>query len=100
MKMYILIKDSIPIGYAIVAAAHASLKAYLEYHDQPDVSEWLSGPFYKVVCRVNGAEFEKAKEAGDFVAITESRLDAEEIALAFSPRPEWPKRFRFFQMYR
>ena len=31
MKMYILIKDSVPIGYAIVAAAHASLAAYLKF---------------------------------------------------------------------
>ena len=28
--------------------------------DRPEVAEWLSGPFYKAVCKVNASEFEKA----------------------------------------
>jgi len=78
MKMYILIKESVSIGLAA----------------------WLSGPFFKVICRVNDAEFERAKDAGDFVIVTESKLDDEEIALAFKPRAEWPRSFQFFQLYR
>ena len=54
MKMYILIKESVPIGFALVAAAHASLAAYLRFREAPETSEWLSGPFYKTVCKVNG----------------------------------------------
>ena len=100
MKMYILIKESVSIGHAIVAAAHASLKAYLEFEHEPEIEAWLSGPFYKVVCRVNDAEFERAKDAGEFVIVTESKLDDREIALAFKPRDEWPRSFQFFQLYR
>ena len=57
MKMYILIKDDVPVGFAVVSAAHASLSAYLRFKDAPEVEEWLSGPFYKVICRVSEKEF-------------------------------------------
>jgi hypothetical protein len=45
MKMYILIKESIPEGFAILAAAHVSLAAYLKFKDSLEINEWLSGPF-------------------------------------------------------
>jgi peptidyl-tRNA hydrolase len=100
MKMYILIKESIPLGFALVASAHASLAAYLKFQNTPEVAEWLSGPFYKAVCKVSDGEFEKAKEAGDLVVITESSLGGAEVALAFKPRAAWPKAFQFFKLYR
>jgi peptidyl-tRNA hydrolase len=100
MKMYILIKDDVPAGFAILAAAHASLAAYLKFKDSPEVSEWLAGPFYKVICRVNDKEFERAKECPDHVVMTESALDNRETAIAFKPRTEWPKAFRFFKLYK
>ncbi len=100
MKMYILIKDSVPPGFAILAAAHASLAAYLKFRDRPEVSQWLSGPFYKVICRVSAEEFEKAKTVEDGVVLTESALGGEEVAIAFRPREEWPKSFKFFSLYK
>ena len=100
MKMYILMKESVPLGNAIVAAAHASLAAYLKYQDSPEVKQWLSGPFYKVVCKVNEAEFERVKTEPNHVVITESALDNQEVAIAFKPREDWPKAFRYFRMYR
>ena len=98
--MYILIRDDLPVGNAIVAAAHASLAAYLKFKDAPEVAEWLSGPFYKTICKVSTAELEKAKEVPDHVVLTESTLDGQEVAIAFKPREEWPKSFRFFKLYR
>lgn len=100
MKMYILIREDIPLGFAVLAAAHASLAAYLKFKDTPEVTEWLSGPFYKAVCRVNDKEFEKAKECPDHVVLTESALDSQEVAMAFRPRQEWPKAFKFFRLFR
>src|SRR5688500_1997500 len=100
-KMYILIKESVPVGHALVAAAHASLAAYLRFSESPEVREWLSGPFYKTVCRVNEAQFRAARqECAEHVVITESALDGREVALAFKPRAEWPEAFRFFPLYR
>lgn len=100
MKMYILIKDSTPTGFAILAAAHASLAAYLKFSESAEMREWLSGPFYKVICRVTDEEFERAKTVPDHVVLTESALDNQEVALAFKPRAEWPKMFKFLKLYR
>jgi peptidyl-tRNA hydrolase len=100
MKMFILIRDSIPTGFALVAAAHASLACYLKFKDTPQVMQWLSGSFKKVVCRVTDQEFQKAKEFDDHVVLTESALDNREVAIAFKPREEWPKAFRFYRLYK
>ncbi len=100
MKMYILIREDVPVGYAVLAAAHASLAAYLKFKDSPEIIQWLSGSFYKAVCRVSDKEFEKAKECPDHVIITESALDHQEIAIAFKPREEWPKPFKFYCLFK
>lgn len=100
MKMYILIRESVPLGIAITHAAHASLACYLKFKDTPEVAEWLSGPFYKVVAKVTEAEFETAKKTEDHVVLTESRLQGQEVALAFKPRNEYPKHFQFYRLYR
>ena len=100
MKMYILVKESVPTGIAILASAHASLACYLQFRDSPEVAEWLAGPFYKVVCRVSDNEFETAKSFEDRVVLTESSLGNSEVAIAFRPREEWPKAFRFYRLYK
>ena len=98
--MYILIKDDLPAGFAVLAAAHASLAAYLKFKDSSEIVEWLSGPFFKAVCSVNDKEFENAKQCPDNVVITESALDNREVAIAFKPRQEWPKPFKFYKLYK
>ena len=100
MKMYILIRDDVPLGFAMVAVAHASLACYLQFQHTAAVSTWLSGPFFKAVCKVNAREFENAKAVADHVVLTESALGNQEVALAFCPREEWPRMFRFFKLYR
>ncbi|MBS2018749.1 MAG: hypothetical protein JST00_38135 [Deltaproteobacteria bacterium] len=100
MKMYILIRESLPVGNAIVAAAHASLACYLRYRDDPDVVAWLAGPFRKVVCRVSDEELERARALPDHVALTESSIGGAEVALAFKPRATWDKAFQYFRLYR
>ena len=97
--MYILIRQSVPLGHAVVAAAHASLAAYLKFADAPEVRQWLSGPFFKTVCKVDDAQFDRDRQCVDHVVITESSLGGQEVALAFKPRDEWPKEFRFFPLY-
>lgn len=100
MKMYILVKDSVPLGFAMVAVAHASLAAYLRFEEEAEVKAWLSGSFRKAICRVSDAQFDEAKNTPDCVVITESALDGQEVAIAFKPREEWPKAFKFFPLYR
>ena len=100
MKMYILVKEDLPIGQAMVAVAHASLAAYLKFEDREEVKKWLSGPFYKTICKVNDKEFEKAKSFEDSVILTESSLDDQEVAIAFCPRNDWPKPFKFYRLFK
>lgn len=76
MKMYILVRDDTPLGFAMVAVAHASLAGYLRFQDTPDVMEWLFGAFLKVVCKVSPRDFEKAKLIDDHLVITESVLES------------------------
>ena len=49
---------------------------------------------------MNDEEFEKAKPFDDHIAPTESALSGQEIAIAFKPRDEWPKPFRFYSLFR
>ena len=102
MKMYILVKDSHPVGRAMVAAAHASLAGYLEFQSFHDTKEWIKGPFVKVVCKVTDTDFRLAKEYNNFLVITESELSDEEVAIVFAPRPDaiWPKPFQYYALYK
>ena len=84
--MYILVRESVPLGFALLATAHASLAAYLKFRDAEAVKTWLSGPFYKVICKVSDEEFERAKTVEDHVFLTESALEGQEVAIAFQPR--------------
>ena len=98
--MYILIRESVPTGFAVLAAAHGSLACYLKFREAPEVAAWLAGPFYKAVCRVSDAEFERAKAVEDHVVLTESALEGQEVAIAFRPREAWPTMFKFLKLYR
>ena len=100
--MYILIRDDIPLGKAITAAAHASLAMYLKFQDKPEVKHWLDpGPFKKVICKVTAQEFEKLKGSViPYVVLRESTLDNQEVALAFLPQITYPKIFRFLRLYK
>lgn len=101
MKMYILIKDNVPVDLAPLIAAHASLAGYLKFSDRAEVQEWVNpGPFYKAVCVVNDKEFENAKAFEDYQVMTSSELGGQEVALVFCPRNEWPKPFKFYKLWK
>ncbi len=97
--MYIIVKDNIPDKLAPVIAAHASLACYKKFQENEDMIKWINGIFKKVVCLANEIEFDKLKNETDFVIITESSLDNKEVALAFCPREEYPKMFKFLKMW-
>lgn len=100
MRMYILVRDDVPLGFAMLGVAHASLAGYLAYKDHPEVIEWLSGPFRKAVCKVGSEEFENSKAVPDHIVLTESALDGREVAIAFRPRAEWPRMFKSLHLYK
>ena len=96
MKMYILIKRSVPDKLAPVIAAHASLACYKKFETEPQMVEWINGIFKKVVCAVNDKEFENAKQEEKNIVLTESALDNQEVCIVFCPREEYSKQFKFF----
>lgn len=99
MKMYIVVKDNTPDKLVPVIAAHASLACYKKYEDNEDMVKWINGIFKKVVCLANETAFEQLKTETDFVLLTESMLDNREVCLAFCPREEYSKRFKFLKMW-
>lgn len=99
MKMYIIVKNDIPDKMVPVITAHASLACYKKFEHNENMIKWISGIFKKVVCVVNEAEFSVLKNELDFVLLTESSLDNKEAALAFCPREEYSKKFKFLKMW-
>jgi hypothetical protein len=99
MKMYILVKRDIPDKLVPVITAHASLACYLKFQDNENMKSWISGIFKKVVCTVDEIEFNNFKNDSDFILLTESSLDNKEVCLAFCPREEYPKKFKFLKMW-
>lgn len=97
--MYILVKNSVPDKFVPVITAHASLACYLKFQNNPDMISWVNGIFKKVVCVVNIYEFESFKEEDNCIVMTESSLDNSEVCLAFCPRKEFSKKFKFLKMW-
>jgi hypothetical protein len=60
VKLYILVRELVPTGMTLLAAAQASLACDLKFHDSPEVATWLAGLFHKVICQVSDEEFEAA----------------------------------------
>lgn len=98
LRMYILVKQSIPLGVGIVSVAHAALVALKQYPDDAVLKDWLENSFRKVVVWVSDEDFEKYKTLDRSVVITESKYNDNETAIVCCPREEWPKAFQYFQL--
>lgn len=99
MKLYVLVRESVPLGIAMVSVAHAPLCGYLKFQNDPDMQEWLQTSFRKVVCVVSDKVFESCKKMDRHFVITESKYGGQETAIVFCPRKEWPRKFHYFRMY-
>ncbi len=99
MKMYIVVKDTVPDKLVPVITAHASLACYKKFETNTDMQQWINSIFKKVVCVVNDAEFNRLKDEDNVLLLTESALDNAEVCLAFCPRENYPKKFKFLKMW-
>lgn len=99
MKMYILVRDDVPLGIAMVSVAHASIGCYKKFKDDECMKIWYEFDWFKVVCKVSKEQFDAAKSIPNHVIVTEDKFYNEEIAIAFCPRPEWPEVFSKFKLY-
>lgn len=103
LVMYIVCKDTLSPGMLALACAHGSLGCYLTYNDLPAMQEWRQNSFRKKVVLANEGEWKNIvsiaeKEGLSHQIMTESRLDGAETCIAFVPRREWPKAFKFLRM--
>ncbi|EPR68274.1 hypothetical protein ADICYQ_2744 [Cyclobacterium qasimii M12-11B] len=97
--MYIVVKDNIPDKLIPVITAHASLACYRKFEDNEQMKQWINGIFKKVVCIVDEVAFNNLKSESENILLTESRLNDKEVCLAFCPREEYPKKFKFLKMW-
>lgn len=106
MKMYICVKDDIPVGIAMNSAAHASLMCHLKYasfdDEDEDYMDWLNNSFKKVTCSVTPAEFAILKAIPDNIVVTESRLNGQEVAIVLKPRQPnaWPEFVNLLKLWK
>ena len=99
MKMYILVRESIPLGLAMTAAAHCATAAHQKFWGDPDYDWWLNNSFKKVVCKVTDEEFEHAKQFDKHIVMDENNYNDEETAIVFCPREKFPKDFWSYKLY-
>jgi hypothetical protein len=71
-----------------------------KFKDTLEVQAWLSGPFFRAICKANAKEFENAKQVDDHVVLAKWALGDQEVAIVFQPRHEWPRMFKFLPLYR
>ena len=100
LRMYALIKESVPVGLGANAIGHISLATFFAFKDDPVMRAWAtSRHFRKVTCIVSDEEFERAKEHPDFCIMTEDAIGDVEIALGFKPMLKWPRFFRSLRLF-
>jgi len=101
MKMYILVREEIPLGVAMNGVAHASLGCFLKFAGHRNMQRWLADSFKKVTCRVSDEELAAAiSECPDHIIITESVIGHATVCVAFLPQKEWPEVFGTFKLYK
>ena len=102
MKMYICIKDDLPVGIAMNSAAHAGLMCHMEFCEDGDYLDWLDNSFKKVTCAVTPAEFALLKDVSDHIVVTESKMDNAELAVVLCPRNdnEWPEFVNLLRLWK
>jgi hypothetical protein len=91
MRAYLLIRDSVPMGYAYLAA--------IKRKDHPEILEWLAGSAETEYCMLDDQEFEQAKTFRGGIVLSTELWEGKELAIAFGPRDEWPEEFTRFRNY-
>lgn len=97
LRMYIVVHQDTPTGFAAAAIGHAVAVAYKTFKDDPDFVDWDANSFRKVVKTATDAQFAAAKEVDRCCVLTESAWRdgagaPRETAIVFCPRAAYPRR--------
>ena len=103
LKLYVLVREAVPLGLAMAAVGHAVGSACLKWIGEPYFDLWRQWSFKKVICKVTDKEFEQAKEAVGPVSrivMTESMMNDKETAMVVMPHEDMPKMLKYLRLYR
>lgn len=103
LKMYVLVKDTAPIGLGINACSHVGFLAAKTF-DSQITDEWEKCSFKKVTCLVSPEQFDEAikeieKIGGNYVRFNEDDWECQDISVAFEPRYSFPDIFKTFNLH-
>lgn len=103
LKMYVLVKNTAPIGLGINAVGHVTFMAAQRFTSNV-FKEWNEKSFRKVTCLVSPEEFDAAIEAireidGKYVAFNENDWGNQDLSVAFEPRYSFPDIFKTFKLH-
>lgn len=103
LKMYVLVKNSAPIGLGINAVGHVTFMAANSFHSEI-FNDWKDKSFKKVTCLVSPEEFEAAIAAikevnGNFIIFNENDWGDQDLSVAFEPRYIFPDIFKKFKLH-
>jgi hypothetical protein len=91
MTGYFLVRESMSMGNAVLAAIHRK--------DKPEVIDWLTGSAEMEYCLLDDQEFDRARTYRGAIVLTSDLYKGKEIAIAFGPREEWPEEFDRFRNF-
>lgn len=103
LKMYVLVKNTAPIGLGINAVGHATFMAAQNF-ESTVFKIWEINSFRKVTCLVSPEEFDAAieaiKEVGwKYVVFNENDWYDQDLSVAFEPRYSFPEIFKTFKLH-
>ena len=103
LKMFVLVKDTAPIGLGINAVGHTTFLACRKF-DSCIFKDWEAKSFRKVTCLVSPEEFDLAIEEikkinGNYVIFNENDWNDQDISVAFEPRYTFPDIFKTFKLH-
>ncbi len=91
MGAYFLVRQSVPLAHAILAA--------MARNDVPELAVWLADSAEPNCCQLSDEEFERAKSYERAIVLSSQFQKGKEIAIVFGPRDEWPQEFSQFRDY-
>lgn len=103
LAMYVIVKDTAPIGLGINACTHAGFMAGRTFSGQV-FQDWMKFSFRKRTCLVSPEEFDKCIEEikkvdGDYVVFNENDWGNQDLSAAFAPRYSFPPIFKTLKLH-
>lgn len=103
LKMYVLVKNTAPIGLGINAVGHATFMAAQNFESSV-FKIWEINSFRKVTCLVSPEELDAAIEAikevnGNYIVFNENDWNDQDLSVAFEPRYSFPEIFKTFKLH-